>query len=204
MKDEEIDLSDEELKELELENIPDRWKRFVENYLRDWNITRAYLKAFVTCTNPDSAAASGSKLLRHPKIKAYIELMQKRTEQMAGISRLRVAEELKAMAFSSIAHLHDSWVTRREFDSLTDEEKRSISEMKTRVLKTEAGDIEEVFIKLHDKKAALTELSRMFGYNEPDKVDLTTKGKEINLSSMSNKEILERAKALAHLKENEK
>jgi len=44
-----------------------------------------------------------------------------------------VMEEHKKLAFSSIANLHNTWITRKEFEELTEDQKACISEITTQV-----------------------------------------------------------------------
>ena len=59
-------------------------KRFVDEYLIELNATKAYKVAYPNVKNDETAAASSSKLLRNPQVKAYlderIKARQERTE----------------------------------------------------------------------------------------------------------------------------
>jgi phage terminase small subunit len=114
--------------------------------------------------------------LTKPLIQSFLTEIQKDLEKIAGISRLRVVQELERIAFSSIAHLHLTWVTRKEFEDLTSDQKASIQqiETQTKTLFTETGDkfeVEFVKIKLYDKMKAMDTLNRMLGYNAAEKVE---------------------------------
>ena len=169
--------------------LTEKQKIFCREYIYDWNATRAYKVAYPNVTNNETAASNGSRMLRNDKVSAYIEEIKTKTAEMCGISRNMVAERLKQHAFSSIAHLHNSWITRKEFDELTDEQKNSISEISTSVKKIpgEGGsimEVEYVKIKLYDSQKALEMLSKMLGYNEPEKHDHTSKGESINIINL--------------------
>lgn len=155
-------------------NLNESQKKFCEEYIFDFNATRAYNKVYPKPTK-ESARRLGSILLTNIDVKAYIAELQADLAKTSGISRLKVLKEYEKMAFTSIAHLHDTWTTRKEFEDLTEDQKSSIAEIQTR--QTEHG--EEVKIKLHDKRGALESISRMLGYNEPEKVDVTTQGEKV-------------------------
>lgn len=159
-------------KEALLEDLTEKQKIFCREYIFDWNGARA---ARVAGYSEDSAREIASENLTKPHIQAYITLIQRDLEKTAGISRLKVIAEHQKLAFSSIAHLHDTWVTRKEFEKLTDEQKDCISEISTQLKTTRNSDgsLEEneyIKIKLYDKQKSLDSISKMLGYNEPDKI----------------------------------
>lgn len=187
--DKDIAIQENEVLAEELE-LTEKQKSFCREYIFDWNATRSYRAAYPDTTNDNSAAASASALLRNPKIEKYIDDIQKDLEKMAGISRLRVMNEHIKMAFSSIAHLHNTWIERKEFDSLTEEQKACIAEIDTKIQRKiewewneEEGkktptpyDVEYVRIKLYDKQKSLDAISKMLGYDAPSKIDVNVGG----------------------------
>ena len=155
-------------------------KRFCSEYIIDWNGTRAAIVAgYSQKTARQIAVDNLSKL----NVKTYIEAIQKDIEKQAGISQMMVLQEYMKIAFSNIADLHNTWIDRNDFDQLTEPQKAAISEIDTRVIRrtidSEIISVEQVKIKLHDKQKALTEISRMLGYNAPEKFDHTSKGDKI-------------------------
>ena len=151
--------------------MTEKQKRFCEEYIFDWNGVRAYQKVFKDA-NYNSARSKASQLLAKVNIKEYVGELQKDLEKVAKISRLKVINEYQKLAFTSIADLHNTWIERKQFDELTPEQKAAISEVFTRTRKDDNGiEYEEVRIKLHDKQKALEAISKMLGYNEPEKVE---------------------------------
>lgn len=166
----------EKSKEALLEDLTEKQKIFCREYIFDWNGTRA---AKIAGYSESTAAVIASENLRKPNIQAYITEIQRDLEKTAGISRLRVITEHQKIAFSSIAHLHNSWITLNEFEKLTEDQKACIEAIETKVIKTHVVrdgepemDIETEFvkIKLYDKQKSLDSISKMLGYNEPDKI----------------------------------
>lgn len=161
---------------IELNGLNERHKRFCEEYIYDWNASRAYRVAYPNATNL-SAGQLGHKLLKNLKIKEYVEEVQEDIAKYVGISRARVAKEYMKLAFNTIADLHNTWITRKKFSELTTDQKACISEIQTKVLKRNIGtdaepdiiQVEEIKIKLYDKKGALDSLTRFFGFAEPEK-----------------------------------
>jgi len=184
--DKDIAIEENEALAEELE-LTEKQKEFCREYVFDWNASRAYKVAYPNIKDDNTARACSSRLLTNDNVKAYIEDIQKDLEKMAGISRLRVMNEHIKMAFSSIAHLHNTWLERKEFESLTEEQKACIAEIDTKTQKKtewewdeEEGkkvpsiyDVEYIRIKLYDKQKALDAISKMLGYDAPSKLDVS-------------------------------
>lgn len=167
-----------------ISRLTPKQKKFCENYIYDWNGTRSYLAAYPNIKNNGSASVLANRLLRKVNIQTHIELIQKDLEKLAGISRMKVMQEHMKLAFSSITHLHNTWVERKEFDQLTEDQKSCIAEISTQVrtqrVNDESVDVEFVKIKLYDKQKALDSISKMLGYDAPIKTEVTGKdGKEL-------------------------
>ena len=156
---------------------------FCREYIYDWNASRAYKVAYPGIKNDAVARANSSKLLTKSNIKEYIEFIQKDLEKLAGISRLMIANEFRKIGFSSIANLHNTWIERKDFEKLTQDQREAIQEIETKVVKQKNfnestpgnnvfDDVEYVKIRLFDKNKALENLNKMLGYNEPDKIQL--------------------------------
>lgn len=167
-------------------DLTEKQKIFCREYIYDWNATRA---AKAAGYSESTAGSIGSENLTKPEIKAHIGEIQKDLEKTAGISRLKVLREHEKLAFSSIAHLHNTWIERKEFEKLTDEQKASIAqietqtriEMKYNPLSEEQEPIQVDFvkIKLYDKQKSLDSIAKMLGYNEADKVQLSLPEKQL-------------------------
>ena len=167
---------------LEESNLTEKNKVFCREYIFDWNGTRSYKAAYGEMTD-DVAKAAASRMLTNVYIKDYIELIQKDLEKVAGISRLKVISEHLKIAFSSIAHLHETWIERKEFDRLTEEQKSCIEEISTKTQQKtvwtwsedegkkipEDYTVEYVKIKLYDKQKSLDAINKMLGYDAPIK-----------------------------------
>ena len=150
---------------------------FCKEYILDWNGARAARDAGYS---EDTARNIAANLLTKVNIQAYIKFLQEDIEKIAGISRLRVINEHIKLAFSSIAHLHNTWIERKDFESLTDDQKSCIAEISTQtrtVFQGEGDDrvpveIEFIKIKLYDKQKALDSISKMLGYDAATKMEV--------------------------------
>lgn len=157
------------------DSLTEKQKIFCREYIYDWNATRA---AKAAGYSEDTARFIASENLTKPNIQAYLTEIQKDLEKTAGLSRLKVLREHEKLAFSSIAHFHDTWITRKEFDQLTSEQKDCISEISTQIKTTRNVDgtleaNEYVKVKLYDKQKALDSISRMLGFDSPEKIEVS-------------------------------
>lgn len=171
---------------LDESGLTERNKVFCREYIFDWNGSRAYKVAYPEVSE-DASRVSASRLLTNDNIKAYIEEIQKDLEKLAGISRLKVISEHLKIAYSSIAHLHNTWIERKEFESLTSDQKDCIEEISTKTQrkiqwefnpdteKKEPVDceVEYIKVKLYDKQKSLEAINKMLGYDAPSKIDLS-------------------------------
>jgi phage terminase small subunit len=162
-------------------------KVFAESYIYDWNATRAYKVAYPKASD-GTARANASRLLTNANIQAYIAEIQKDLEKVAGISRLRIINEHLSIINTSIAHLHNTWIERKEFDKLTPEQKSAIAELSYQTRKeidytaNPDGDViqvDYVKIKLYDRQKSMDSLTKMLGYNEAEKFQFTLPQKQI-------------------------
>lgn len=180
--------------------LTEKQKIFCREYIYDWNATRA---AKAAGYSEDTAGAIGHENLKKPEIQAHITEIQKDLEKTAGISRLRIAQEHLNIVNTSIAHLHNSWITRKEFDDLTAEQKLAIAELsyQTRTEKdfstNPEGDlvqVDYVKIKLYDRQKSLDALSKLLGYNEPEKLNLSGGIKSYKIVGASSRRAGDRSK----------
>lgn len=166
--------------------LTDKQRLFCQEYIHDWNATRA---AKAAGYSENTAGAIGHENLTKPEIQAYISQIQSDLEKTAGISRLRVLREFEKIAFSSIAHLHETWILRKDFEKLSDDQKACIAEIQTQTRiemkynpeneEQEPVQVDFVKIKLFDKQRALDSISKMLGYNEPDKLKIMLPEKQV-------------------------
>ena len=177
------------LKDLQKE-LPEKQKIFCHEYVVDWNATRAYKKAYLLDDDKDNhAAVNGNKLLSNTKIKQYIDFVKNDYEFICGISKTKQLKELYKIAYSTIAHLHNTWIELKEFEILTDDQKASIESIETKIeqrtIEQALTEIKYVKIKLYSKTTALDQINKMMGYNEPEKLNLLGGIQTLNLVKAS-------------------
>jgi phage terminase small subunit len=115
-----------------------------------------------------------------------------------------VVKELTKFAFHSFDEIHNTWIERKEFEELSKEVKACIQEIDTKVFKKDIGkegapeivDVEHIRIKFVDKRASMETLIKLMGWNNPQKIDLTTRQAELTPD--------ERAEMIAKLKSKAK
>lgn len=159
------------------QKLNERQIKFCEEYVYDWNGARA---ARAAGYSEKTAKEMAYELLTKPHIQAHIEFLKTDTARLAGVSILRNVEELRNIAYSSIAHMHNQWISLTDFEELTDEQKRAIESIETKTVITESGkQIEYVKIKLHSKIKAMELMNKMLGFNQPEKVKMEVEVTEL-------------------------
>lgn len=161
-----------------MKELTGKQKKFCEEYIFDFNASRA---ARAAGYSEATAGAIGFENLQKPEIQSFIQELQDDLAKTAGISRLMVLREHEKMAFSSIAHLHETWITRKEFEKLTDDQKACIAEISTQTKQITEWDgdtpipvtVEFVKIKLYDKQKSLDSISKMLGFDAPKKIEVS-------------------------------
>ena len=162
-------------------------EKFVKKYLECGNASEAYRHAYhAENMKPSSVQRKAKELLDDGKITARLEYLKSHLAEAADISALRVIAEHMKIAFSDATRLRNGWMTLKEFESLTPEERACIKSVETRTRKivNENGETvidEQVKVTLYDKQKALDSISRMLGYDAPAKVEVS--GMELNITT---------------------
>lgn len=175
------------LKELK-EKLTVKEKKFCHQYIIDWNGARAAREAGYS---EKTAREIAHDNLSKPHIQQYIDYIKDDFEKESGISKLRQLNELIKIAYSSVSHLHETWIELKEFESLTEEQKSCIESIETKTEKRLEYNIESkerdkeieikyVKLKLHSKIQAIDQINKMMGYNAPNVLELTDKRKDIS------------------------
>ena len=151
-----------------------------------------------------AAKEMGSYLLTLTNIQEEIKRVSENIEETVGISKELIINEHIKLAFSSIAHLHNTWIERKEFEQLTDDQKACISEITTSVQKKNIGtsrepeivEVEFVKIKLYDKQKSLDSISKIMGYDSAVKLEVEDKRKTVSDLFPSEEELQRKANEL--------
>ena len=161
-------------------------EKFCNKYLECGNASEAYRYAYDCSKMSDNAIwNSASLLMDDPKVTQRIDYLKNHLAEAAGITALQIIREHQKIAFSDATRIRNGWMSLKEFESLTDDEKACIRSVETKQTKrtTPMGDEvidEQVKITCYDKQKALDSLVSMLGYNAPEKIANTdSKGNDI-------------------------
>lgn len=153
-------------------------EKFCDKYLECGNASQAYRYAF-SCEKMKTETINNKAymLLIKGEVRARVEELKKRMQSKSEITKEKVLAEFAKVGFSSIAHLHNTWIDRKAFEELTQDQKSAIKSISTRtrriIISEEPVEIEEVKIELYDKLKALDSINKMLGFDAPTKTEIT-------------------------------
>ncbi|MCK9325465.1 MAG: terminase small subunit [Bacteroidales bacterium] len=114
-------------KKVNATKLTEKQKKFVDEYLVDFNATRSYRAAYPSCKKDTIAGVEGHKLLKNPKIVAHlqkrIDARQKRTE----ITQDRVLREYARLGFFDPRQLFKADGSPRDITELDDDTAAAIA-----------------------------------------------------------------------------
>lgn len=174
-------------------DLTDKQIKFCQEYIIDHNGTQACIRAGYS---KKSANEQASQHLAKLNIQSYITDLKKDTANKAGITHEMLTNEWKKIAFSSISHIHNTWIDKTDFEVLKEDNPDildCIQEIDTKVVKRSISDeedivinIEQVKVKLYDKTKALTELGKHIAYYSDHNKE---KAKNININNLDSETI---------------
>lgn len=167
----------------EKKKLTGKEERFCSEYFKDFNGARA---ARDVGYSVHSAREIAVKLLAKPHIKTKIAEMKANIAEVAMISPMQIINEHRKIAYSTIASLLNTWIDRKDFDELTEDDKACIKSISTKVIKQNIGtsespnivDVEYVKLELYDKQKSLELLAKMTGADAPTKIQLSGTGED--------------------------
>ena len=150
--------------------ITDKMKRFINEYLVDFNATQAAIRAGYS---ESTAQEQSSQLLARPDIRALIAEGQKAIAERTQSFQDDAVSELKIVGFSDLADFltvkDGGIVEQKPFNELTKEQTKCIKKIKQTVRSSHSADgtilhqTAVIEIELHDKLRALELLGRHLG-----------------------------------------
>ena len=150
--------------------ITDKMKRFINEYLVDFNATQAAIRAGYS---ESTAQEQSSQLLARPDIRALIAEGQKAIAERTQSFQDDAVSELKIVGFSDLADFltvkDGGIVEQKPFNELTKEQTKCIKKIKQVVRSSHSADgtilhqTAVIEIELHDKLKALELLGRHLG-----------------------------------------
>ena len=149
------------LEELE-KKLTAKERAFCHEYIIDWNGARA---ARVAGYSETSIYSISSENLTKPYIQQYIDFIKDNIPSEAGISKLKFIKDLNSIASSNLPQIVAK-IETEGIRSLTEDEQKVISEYE----ETRNG----IKIKVYDKRGAIQDILKAMGWNEADKLDMTS------------------------------
>jgi hypothetical protein len=149
--------------------VKPRHKKFVAEYLKDENYTRACRAAGWKCKNERSFRETGRKLLKHPEIKEAIARAQLvvagLVEQAIDIpiDAERTLLEVARVAYADISKALDGNGNVRPLDLIDPHTRAAIKSYRKRTVEGDKGTVTTVEITLHDKMQGIDRLMRHLG-----------------------------------------
>jgi phage terminase small subunit len=170
-------------KELEKKLTP-KEKIFCHQYIKHWNGARAARSAGYS---EKAAKETAYVLLTKSHIEQFIEFIKNEIAQNLGLSKELLIQELQKIAFSSFRHIHNTWISREQFEDLKETNPDildCIQEITTRTetMRHEDGELKDhefVKIKLYDKKGAIADILKAMGWNEPEQININLTEKKV-------------------------
>lgn len=142
-------------------------RRFVEEYLRDGNGTRAYMAAYPR-SGYAAARAGAARLRKVPAVAAELKAARAAQRRRTRLDADRLLRELAAVAFSDIGDLFDadgSPLPPLLIDPVTRSAVASLTVTRT---VSASGEVTETFrVRFWDKLRALELLARHLGLGRP-------------------------------------
>lgn len=105
-------------------------KRFCDEYLIDFNASRAYKTAYKSCKSDLTARTNASKLLTKTNIQKYISEKQKEIEERTEITQKKIIQELAKIALFNIKDIYNENGTLKKVTELDDDTAKAISGVK--------------------------------------------------------------------------
>lgn len=154
-------------------------EKFCNKYLECGNASEAYRYAYDTSRMTDKSVwEKASALLVDVKVTSRLAYLKDHLAEAAGITALQIVREHQKIAFSDATRIRSGWMSLKDFEALTEDEKACIKSVETKQTKriTPTGDElveEQVKITCYDKQKALDSIVNMLGFNAPKKQEIT-------------------------------
>jgi len=164
-------------KEVKKRKLTPKITRFCEEYQIDFNGTRAAIRAGYA---PKSAHSQAWELLKKPEVQAFIMELRNQTADKLNVSKESLLSILREIAGARVEDITDPETGSILPPNLwPDHMKGVVSGVEAEELYLGRGDDRRPIgtvrkVKLWEKTKAIEQLSRMLGYNAPEKVAQTT------------------------------
>lgn len=148
-----------------IKNLNDRHKRFCQEYLKDFNATRAY-KAVYDTKNDKTANVNSSRLLRNAKVQAYLSEILHQTKLQDIMQIDEVLDKISEIArgvprdkvFKRTSYDPKKKKYEVEFDSITTTQPQDEDQLKALEL---MGRYYKIFLELSNPKLDKAKLRKL-------------------------------------------
>lgn len=167
--------------------MTDKQIKFCNEYIKDFNATRAYKEVYPSCKKDSTANVNGSKLLRNAKVQEYIEQLKEDLKAQGKITQEMIIQELAKIGFSDVRKLYTERGSLKNIQDIDDSTAAAISSVESFEEYEGRGDDREYIgdtkkIKMYSKEKALELLGKQIGMFK-DKVEINQdKPFEVNIS----------------------
>ena len=171
-----------------IKKLNERHKKFAQEYLKDFNATRAY-KAVYSTKNDKTAATNGGKLLRNAEVQRYLSEVIHQTkiqdimqidEVLAKISEIASGKP-RDKVFKRTNYDHEKGNTEVMFDTVTTSQPKDEDQLKALEL---MGRYYKIFLELSNpelNKAKLRKLTADARVSEAKAKAMEDNGQDIEL-----------------------
>lgn len=151
-------------------DLTDQQRRFCEEYVKDFNVTQAMLRAGYS---ENYANKRSNFLLGNVGVQNYLQSLRDGIENRAAVSLERVLSEYAKIAFFDIRKLCDDNGEVLPIGEIDDETAGAIIgiEVATTSIGSDTVSVNVKKVRMSDKRAALDSICRIMGYNAPEKHD---------------------------------
>jgi len=156
-------------------DLTDRQRIFAQNLGKGMTQGEAYKRAGYQCKSDQIAQEKASRMLaRNGKVSSYLDELRAKSQDEAIWTRNRLIKYLCTVLDLNPATLIDE--STGALQSLTDMEQANlITGMKVQEKVNENGDVWGIDkdVKFYSKEKAVDQLTKLMGWNEPEKVEVT-------------------------------
>ena len=156
-------------KNTQMANVGDTFtpkeEKFCYEYCIDLNATKAAIRAGYS---GKTARSIGYQNLLKLHIQKRIKETQSDLAKAAGISALKVIMEHSKIAFASVSDLYKNWSTLNDFNTLSEDQKACIQEI--RIKDTKEG--QDISVKMFSKSDSLEAICKLLGFYAPVKSEV--------------------------------
>ena len=151
-------------------------QRFVEEYMVDFNVSNAALRAGVN-------AVTGRKWMKVPEVHLAISARMREIRHRTDVTQDRIVAQMARVAFGDIRNLFDANGNLKPIHELSEDESAMIEALDVVEGKTDKGNVllQTKKIKLASKLAYLERLGRYRGlFNDKIEIDARVESKDVS------------------------